>query len=156
MTSIIEYAGRLVDLLAFDGAKPRGEAKLQMVLAQPGESGKICAGIQKLSQRYLLEFLTERGSLPYDEERGTDFLYEARAGLFSSSIDVLGAFARANSLAGDNLISDETDTDPDDERFASAEAESIAFEPGEVQIRIRLTSLAGDSREILMPVGTTL
>lgn len=156
MSSVSDYTGRLVDLLAFDGAKTSGEAQLEMVLAQPGESGKITAGIQKLVQRYLLEFATERGSLPYDEERGTNFLYEARSGIFTSSVDVLGAFARAHSFVLENLVGEEVDSDPDDERLASAEVESVAFSPGSVSLRIRITSLAGDTRQVLMPIGVTI
>lgn len=156
MTVPSDYSGRLVDVLAFDRNSAAGDELLQIVLAQPLQGGKIVSGIQKLVQRYLLELLTEYGSMPYAYERGTSFLYEARSGLFSTQIDVLGAFARANSLIAENLRNDATDTDPEDELFDSAAVDSIVFSPGKVTIYATILSKAGTSRQILLPLPVTI
>ena len=155
-TFSMDYSGRQVDVLAFDGATKFGAVALQQVLAQPGEGGKVTAGIQKLAQRFLLELLTIRGSILYDPTRGTNFLAEAQAGQLNTQLDVYGAFARAVKVASVNLISDESSTDPLDERFKSASIDSIAVAPGVARIFVTLASRAENNRTVLLPISLSL
>ena len=153
---IFDYTGRQIDVLAFDGATPRGEVALQQTLAQPGEGGKITAGIQKLAQRFLLELLTEQGSMLYNPHRGSTFMTEVRLGLLRTQVDVYGSFARAVDQITDNLIGDESASDPLDERFASAAINSIAVAPGAAHIYVSLTSRDGTARPVILPIALSL
>ncbi len=147
-----DYVGRTSDLLMIDGASLTREQQLSQVLALPGNSGALITGIEKLSQRFLLELLTELGSLRYLPSRGCLFLIEARQGLWRSAGDVIASFNSSLLLVKRNLMADELDTDPDDERFGEAELESVSMTHDLAVLRVNLTSLAGETRKIIYPL----
>lgn len=152
--SLQNYATRRYDLLAFEGVRPDKESRLNMLLFSEQNSGQICTGIQKLAQRWTLEFLTERGSMIGKPNRGCDFMRLVRNGRLRTQTDVFYAFNYAEIVVRRNLREEETDEMDNDERIASAEQISIAFLPGYAQLRVAITSLAGDTREIILPVST--
>lgn len=149
--NIANYAGRTIDILAFDGLELNREVLLEQILAQPGQGGKIITGIQKLVQRFLLEVFKEQGSDPYSL-RGTQFMTEARSGFINSVSDIHGAFARAILTVNINLQAEENGTEPDDERFGSAEIEQVQFVAGVARIWVKLLSLEGEDRAVIFPV----
>lgn len=149
--TITAYQGRTVDVMAFqDVVGPGKEARLTPSLVTGG--GTVCTGIQKLAQRFLLELLTEQGTILHLPERGTRFLPNLRRGI-RTELDVFTAFGFAVANAARNLRADETTADPDDERFARAELTSVALLPGHVTLHIRLTSRAGTSRPVILPLA---
>lgn len=150
-----DYTGRLIDVLAYDGAIARGEVLLDQTLAQPAESGKICTGIQKLAQRVLLELLTERGTMMYLPDRGTNFMYEARTGCFRTQLDIYGAMSRALVDVRRNLRLEESSSDSDDERYKTAEIIQVVYTPGEAKIWVRVHS-QDDNAVGLLPISVTL
>lgn len=152
MTTAADYASRRVDVLAFAGARRTGEVLLEQALAAAGKGGEITAGIQKLAQWFLLELLTERGSLTYAPDQGTYFMQEARQGYLRTASDVQGAFARAVYAITLALQDDETEDDPDDERFHSAELLAITVSGTGASLTVRLLSKAGVYRDILLPL----
>lgn len=152
--SLQDYATRRYDLLAFEGVKPDKESQLNLLLFSANNSGQICTGIQKLAQRWLLEFLTERGSMLGKPKRGCDFMRLVRTGRLRNQTDVFYAFSYAETVVRRNLREEETDAMPNDERIASAEPISISFLPGYAQLRLEITSLAGSTRELILPVST--
>jgi hypothetical protein len=156
VSTIADYVGRKSDVTAFDGLLPAGEVLLTQQLASDTHSGKIVTGIQKLVQRFLLELLTEQDSMPYLPERGCLFLYEARAGYWHTQLEVQGAFARAVSQIRRNLRNDEIDSDPDDERFGSAELLGVSLSAGAARLSISLASLAGIDRPVILPITVTV
>lgn len=135
-----------------------GPVRLTQSLFDEHSSGEICTGIQKLSQRVAIEFLTEKGSMPYLPDRGTEFMTKLRQGRLRTELDVTLEFNFAIIDIAQNLITEEaTYTDipmPDDERFASAELTSIAILADFLQLTMLVTSVAGDSREVIMPIST--
>lgn len=151
-----DYIGRTIDLLAYQGAPGRGEVLTIQALAQPGKTGQITTGIQKLAQRFLLELLTEVGSIPHLPTRGCQFMVDANSGTFQNQYDVLASFSQSLVDITENMQSVEKDTDPDDERFDRAEVESVAFTPGNASISVRIYSLAGTSRTVIAPLNTTI
>lgn len=155
-TTYADYIGRTVDVAAFDGAKPTGKALLAQVLARPGQGGKIVTGIQKLVQRFLIELFTEAGTVPYHPDRGTMFLTEIRSGELRTHLDVLGAFARAVSTIQRTFAAEDKATDPPDERLESVTLDSISFEPGTLRLYATLTSRAGASRPLILPIALVL
>jgi hypothetical protein len=143
--------GRTTDILAFNGLELGHEVELEQTLAQPGGGGKVVTGVQKLVQRFLLEVLKEQGSDPYST-RGTEFMTEALSGYLNTVADVHGAFARAVLTAGINLRAEESESEPDDERFESAEILSVTLIQGTAAIWVKLLSRAGEDREAIFPV----
>jgi hypothetical protein len=150
--ALADYQGRTVDLVAYLPRQGVSTTTLAQELASPGNGGQVIAGIQKLVQRFLLELLTERGSMIYLPARGTDLMTKARQGFIRTHLDAQAAFAAALLLAQTNLQGEESREDPTDERFAGAELLEIVAIPGHVQARIRVTSQAGSSAVILAPL----
>jgi hypothetical protein len=147
-----DYFGRVSDLLAYDNAQPDAESLLLPALVVPGQSGALIAGVEKLVQRFILELLTELGSLVYLPERGCVFLLEARSGQWRTPADVEGSFNRSKLTIRRNLLGDELETDPDDERFADAELTSVALTGDKATLHISISSLAGSDRTFLLPL----
>jgi hypothetical protein len=164
--SLSDYATRQYDYLALQNTKPKGEAQLSLALFSPTTSGKITAGVQKLAQRWLLEFFTETGSMPGLPERGNTFIQTARVGGFRTELNVRTAFAAAGMTIGQNLRAEEDDTMPPDERYGSATLQSVAAIPGAavnaksgttivyLNMVVQLASLAGDVYDLIVPVET--
>jgi hypothetical protein len=152
--ALIDYANRKYDFLALQNIRPFNETLLGLELATPKNSGQIATGPQKLVQRWLLEFLTELGSMPGLPNRGTNFMTLVRQGRLRTETAVLSAFNFAAYDARVNLIKEEDDTWVDDERIGSADLLSIAFLPGYAQIKFTLSSRAGSTRAIILPVAT--
>lgn len=150
------YQDRTVDILAYQGATPAGMVRLTGSLAEEGESGKVCTGIQKLAQRFAIEFLTARGSMPYQPDRGTVFMLKAGRGLLRTTDDVRSCFAEAMIDMHANMIAAEAGTEPDDERYAGAELSSVTAQLGSVSLGITVYSRAGVNRTFIMPIETAL
>jgi hypothetical protein len=149
-----DYANRKYDYLAFRGVAAEGDAKLGLALYSEDTSGQIATGIQKLAQRWALEFLTEKGSMPGNPERGADFMTLVRQGRLRTQVDVISAFNTANLFITRNLRNEEYADMPDDERFTTAEILSVAILPGYVNLRVMIASRAGDERAVILPIST--
>ena len=152
-----QYVGRTVDILAYQGgAVSGGEVLLSQSLANQHNSGQITTGIQKLAQRFLLELLTEKGSMVYEEARGCAFMEDARLGRLQTALDVLSSFSAALVDIQHNLILEERESDPLDERFSSAEILNISFSRNSASILVRVISEAGTSRKVIAPLTITI
>ena len=146
---------RVYDVLALQGAKPIGEVLLQQILFTDAAAGMLCTGIQKLAQRFVLELLTELGSMLYLPNRGTRFLIQFYQGLLRTETDVFIAFNLALNDLELSLTAEELDTDPLDERYGSANLDSVLITNGNIIMHVTLRSLAGRSRQVIMPISTT-
>lgn len=146
---------RVYDVLAFQGAKRIGEVRLEQILFDEVAAGMLCTGIQKLAQRFVLELLTEQGSMFYLPDRGTQFMTQFRQGYLRNETDVFIAFNIALNDAELNLTAEELATDPDDERYASATLDSVTIAAGTVVLYVTLMSRAGTIRKVILPVATT-
>lgn len=154
-TSVLDYVGRTIDVLAFDDAKAKGEALLTQTLVKEGQSGALITGISKLAQRVLIELLTEKGSLTYDPTRGTALMTAFRAGLIQTTQELQSTFALAELDVRLNLGLEETTDDPDDERYDSMELLAVSLDQDTASLTIRVNSLAGDSRVVIYPLRST-
>lgn len=151
--SVAQYAGRRYDILALQGAKPRGDTLLRQELFNDTSYGEICTGIQKLAQRFVMEFLTIKGSMPFDPLRGCRFMRDFYAGRLRTEGQIVTAFAFAELEISQNLRNEETSDMPDDERYDYAELLGIAILPNRLRINIGLVSLAGATREMILPLA---
>lgn len=152
--SLADFANRKYDYLALQNVNTARDNKLGLVLYDEDNNGRICVGIQKLAQRWTLEFLTERGSMPGLPARGTDFLTLVRQGRLRSQLDVTQNFYAANLRLRVTLQNEEYAGMPDDERFDTAELLSVTILPGYLNMRVMITSIAGDERAVILPVAT--
>ena len=125
--TLVDYVGRTVDIAAFKGWKEDSHVEVTQALVLPGKSGELIAGIEKLVQRFAIELLTESATLTYLPERGTEFITAARIGYWRTTGDVQNSFNLALVSLTENLQIEESETDPDDERFDSAELLSVSL-----------------------------
>lgn len=146
---------RVYDVLAFQGAKLMGEVQLEQILFNEAAAGMLCTGVQKLAQRFVLELLTEAGSMIYLTNRGTTFMTQFRLGYLRTDTDVFIAFNLALNNLELTLTAEESATDPNDERYGSATLTSVTVAAGTAILHVTLMSLAGTSREVILPVATT-
>lgn len=152
--SLADYASRKYDYLAFRNVSTTGDAQLGLALYDGDTSGQICVGVQKLAQRWALEFLTELGSMPGLPARGSAFMTLVRRGALRNQADVIAAFNTEDLYITRNLLNEEYDGMPNDERFAAADLTSVAILPGYMNLHVMITSRAGDSRAVIVPVET--
>jgi hypothetical protein len=152
--SLQDYAQRKYDYLGLRNVNPVKEAKLGLELFNKDSNGQICVGVQKLAQRWLLEFMTELGSMPGLPERGCDFMTYVRQGRLRAQIEVQALFSAAELDVRRNLQREEYANMPDDERLANAALTGAAILPGYLQIRVKINNVLGDTREIIVPVST--
>jgi hypothetical protein len=152
--SLQDYAGRKYDYLAFRDVNTVKAAKLDMELFTARDTGQICVGAQKLAQRWLLEFLTETGSVLADPTRGCDFMTAVRQGRLRTSVNVYTTFSAADLDIRRNLQNEEYDGMPDDEKFGSAELTNVSILAGFLRLDVKINSAAGTARTIIVPVAT--
>lgn len=150
-----DYAGRTVDVAAYKGWAPNKNTKVDQALVGPGDSGQLIAGIEKLVQRFAIELLTESGTLLYLPTRGSTFIIAARIGSWRTADDVRSSFSVAMLEVTENLQVEESETDPDDERFSSAELLSVSLLGDTVTMSVQVTSQAGTSFTALLPLNVT-
>lgn len=159
MSSLVDYRGRSVDVSMFQGVGPGDNEMIQSLIDVRNDpvgsgGGSVVTGVAKLSQRFVLEFLTESGSTPGDRNRGTFFMSMLRKGYMRTAIDVQHEFGMAMIKVSQSLADDELRETPDDESFESASLLSVNLSPGSLSIRVKVNSLAGSSRELIMPIFT--
>ena len=153
----VDYTGRTVDLLIFQGVDETGKNEID---PSWGDVGYLCTGIQKVAQTWTTLFLTERGTVLNDTERGTDFLQAVRSGRIQVEKDVPTEF----SLAADRIrrLMDQDAADagdlPDDERLDFAELLEYQINrlASYLYLKIRIHTIAGDERTIFLPISTTI
>jgi hypothetical protein len=149
--SALDYIGRRFDLLALQGQTLLREALLKQQLFN-GNSGQICTGVQKMAQRWVLEFCTPTGSMRFEPTRGVDFVQHARTGRLRNEIDVIAEYNFAAMRIKQNMANEEVPEMEDDERLDTDELLGIALSADLLVLNIRLTSKAGTSREPILPI----
>lgn len=152
--SLAAFANRKYDFLAFQPVALRTDGLKEMALYDPENRSKICIGPQKLAQRWALEFLTERGSMPYLPQRGTTFMTQVRQGRLRTTTEVQIAFNSAELSIARQLRAEEYPEMPDEERYDRAILVNIIAQPGYVDLRVIIVSRAGVRRQISLPIET--
>lgn len=162
MSTVADYVGRYIDVMAYQGVDTGRDAQLTGALAADN-SGTICTGTQKLAQRFLLRLLTRRGSMPYQPTEGCDFMTRLLRGDLRTSLDVYAEFSSSLIDIRRSMRNEETAERisrgiiaPSDEILASAEITQLTIIPGHVTMTINITSRAGNSRKVILPITTTL
>lgn len=151
-----QYINRKFDILAFRGATERGEVRLNQSLFDSLSAGEVCTGAQKVAQRWALEFLTPLGSMGYHlVDRGTNFLARARNGRIRTELDVQLEYSIAATLVRQQMLADETDDMADEDRFGSDALLDIILAEGRLSLKVQILTLAGETREVILPINIT-
>ena len=152
----IQYLNRRFDVIALRGAVERGEIMLNQSLFDAEVGGEVCTGVQKLAQRWVIEFLTIKGSMPFHmKDRGVGFMLAVKQGRLRTEADVLAEFNFAAVTVRQNLINEETDAMHPEDRFASSTLDRIVLSGSGLQLYITITSQAGSDREVILPIALT-
>ena len=155
MSTIADYTGRKSDAAIL---RPRYSATngLDTVsdLSMGQAGGAICTGIQKTVQKWLVIFLTQRGSVRYRPLRGTDFPSAIVNGSVRTDADLVTAFSIAADQVTEQLAAESLPTDPLDEQFVSATLISASVVGnGTATLSVKITTAAGQARTVVFPVG---
>lgn len=154
-----DYVNRTVDVAAVDrwlDVNERSRRVLGTLASADLPGGMVVTGVAKLAQRYLLSLFTDRGSLVYLPTSGTDFLSDARKGLWRTVADVHQSFASARLDVARQLVRVQQTTDSADEQYASSELLGVDFQGDQVVLQIQILSQAGSSVKIVAPLPTAL
>lgn len=112
----------------------------------PDESGEVLSGrdvelvtgLQKVGQRFVMEFTTELGSITYQPSRGCTFMATARQGQLRTELDVFEEYSVSAKKCQENLQAEEDDTWADDDRFDRAVLSQLAIDGNLITMRIRV------------------
>ena len=143
-----KYPGRTFDLAVMHGGAESGETPITLSLFHGG--GAVCTGIQKLIQRFFILLTTPVGSMTYAPARGCSFLQSASRSRTEQAVQI--AFRFAVAAIKSQLTAEETENQPADEKFSAAELTDVSFFGDTLSIAVSVTSQAGTSREVILPV----
>lgn len=156
MTTAAAYVNRRFDVLAFRGAEPRGDTLLNQSLFGAAVGGEVCTGAQKLAQRWALEFLTIRGSMPFHlVNRGSDFLRWVKQGRLRTEFDVQAYFNFAAQQVRINLLNEDDEDMNPEEQLVRATLLRIHLLGDSLELYVSITSKAGETREVILPIAIT-
>jgi len=140
------------DIAVFQPAVKPGDESAQQLWAD-ANTGLVVTGIVKLAQRFLLELLTVRGSMPFHLERGSALLQFVREGRIRNEVDAHTYFQYAVGQIEPNLYADELATDPPEELYTSVDVLGVTFSRDVLSYRIKLNSAAGEFRVLSVPLS---
>lgn len=123
-------------------------------------NGKVTTGMQKVADRFTVTFLNMVGSTEHDPDFGTGLIAGISIGS-SMNFGVLQSnIAVAVSEAEQQIIYDDTDdiykdSQPDDEKLASAVCDAVEYVPkfGVLKIYVTLTNVAGEEYTYVLPAN---
>lgn len=149
---VVDFRGRLVDVGAYRFANNFTPAVQALATT---DSGQLVTGISKLVQRVLLELLTDKGSMTYLPDRGTLFMLSLRSGIIRTSGELFAAFSSAATDVIRQLRLEDRSTDAPDERVSTITMISASLSGGSAVVKAAVTSIAGDSRDIYIPLSVS-
>lgn len=132
--------------------QPMGQPAIQQ-LAGPGDTGEIITGGTKLAQKYVVILMTEKGSIPYASNRGSNFVNIMRMHGLNSEADVLTAFTGAQLDMSVQLKPKVTD--PPDEQFVKATVKGIIITSEGIMLSFNIIT-RGTGLEITIPINFVL
>lgn len=152
--SLADYQNRTVDILAFESSPSGDRLSLSSVFPGSTSDGFLCTGIQKLAQRWLLQFLTELGSVKYFPSRGCSFMTSFLSGDLHTELDVFQAFLLSRSELDNSLLAEEVGGEPDDERYSGCDLLRVTITEDQVSLTVSVVSRAGTARQVILPLAS--
>lgn len=125
-------------------------------MASSTNNGYKVTGRLKLLQRFMIELLTEKGSLVYLPNRGCNFVPLVRSSS-TGTWDLIAAFSTALldiivNMSAEDTVREETDTA---EMLSSVELVSLVMGDGTMALKVKLTSQDGMSFNAVIPLSFT-
>lgn len=153
-TTSSNYIGRRKDISILQYPDASG-VEAQTVFPVFGKTTRMCAGVQKLVQKYAIILLTNINSQENFPTFGADFLYPLQAGI--SPVDNLQAtqiFKLASYNAVNTLKRYQIDNPdiPADETILAAELTNISVYGGAVSFEVTIRTEAGDAIDFVVPI----
>lgn len=108
----------------------------------------VVTGLLKLAQRWSILFCTELGSMQFQPEIGCDFPQLLRNGELGSESAVRSAFVIAVQQIEGQLVQGTTP----EEQLESVTLTNVTSDGSTLQLTVRFLSVAGESREVALPV----
>lgn len=130
-----------------------GSSYYTAALITSTSQGRLLSGPEKLAQRFLLELMTETGSLTFKPNRGCEFLTRILTRQIYNDAELINTFYIALTTITTNLQSEETASDPDNERFAKAELGSMTVSPGQLSLSVTVYSLTAEAIALSIPIA---
>lgn len=154
MSSVADYVGRTIDIVAWPGQKiGTGDVLTPACLALPGAGGQVCTGVVKLVQRWLMEFLTIAGSIYFLPDRGCNFMQQLQSGQLHTTLDIEQAFNLSAAQIKLNLNREDADDSPTDEQLANALLLSVDIAADQLALHVQLSSRQGSSETVILPIA---
>ena len=146
------YINKPIDLTAWHGVKPDVTVQLSPELFSTDTNSSVCTGMQKLIQKWLSIFLTPKGSVTFDKNRGTDFMID----IFSASTEneVYKIFILSNVDAVAQIRAEENNEAPEDEQIQSVTLTGLSLFLGNLSMDIKIVSKSGENAKIIVPIDT--
>lgn len=119
-------------------------------------SGGTVTGIEKLAQRFTVNLLTQKGSIPYLPLKGTNLVTMLQTGSFSTEQDVFVAFAASLVDLNRQMKSEQSTTDPSDEIYQSARLVTVVISQGSITLYIQVKSAASLTTMFALPLNFIL
>jgi hemerythrin-like domain-containing protein len=117
---------------------------------QLGNAQTSVTGTKRLAQKFLIELLTETGSMRYLPKRGCHFLPRIRNSAMTES-DVIVAFASAALQIERHLRAEEDVRTPHAERYRSSSLKKIIIAKDSLHLEFIVQSRAGNSVRVITP-----
>ena len=153
--AVTDYTGRSVDLFIMQGAGTRGLRRIETGFDSKN-GGQLTTGAQKVSQSFLVLFLTEKGSVAGDKEYGSVFLSRIRGSNISESQIQIIFRETAKDILDQQERYIQGDT-PDDEILTAIDLLSFSSaDPTSMELTIQLTTADGVQREVILPISLVI
>ena len=153
--ALSDYTGRTVDLFIMQGAQESG---MQAITPGLGADfgGAVTTGVQKAAQFFMILFLTELTTRTHEPTFGTRFITKTRHSNVNSSQVQLAFHEAAEDVMEQQSRYKETGA-ADDEVIGNLELLNFSIpNTAELDLTVRITTLAGSSRVVVLPVTTAI
>lgn len=154
MSTVADYTGRTIDLAIYHGVETGKRAAIDVSLS----GNEVAAGVQRLVQVVGVLLLTEKGSDPYNADKGTTFMVAVRQGRVSTDMDVQTEFGIAAEEIVRQIATSQPDTTPSDEILRKLELKNFFVDSnaGRLLLVVKLTTGDPGQEEIILPISIPL
>jgi len=145
------YTGRSIDVLMVD---PPASITGAISLTYPRPS-KICTGVQKLAQKFIIVLLTAPDTQPFEVGRGTLLGSMVHTSVAIRRNLIEHACLSSVKSARDTIVEDQTDDTPGDEYLIDAELKDFAFTAnGGISFTVEMTTRDNTVYIIPLSIGS--
>lgn len=139
----------LIDIKAFH---IQSDGQVVQALANEETSGEKVDGATKLTQKFWILLMEQKGSVPYLPSQGTSFMNRFLTGQFVDEADVFVNFAAAMVDIRPQLVNSQTINDPADEQYVRGVIEKVFITVDEIDMQVRVETQESEGTTFLLPL----